>query len=64
MAFTFCKRLPHLAFDGGRKLSLGVASALTGDVEKIAGENPGLYGPMGLTPAGAMTRFSAPAPGG
>ena len=32
--------LPCLAFDCGGKFSLGVAPALTGYVEKVAGENP------------------------
>jgi len=57
------QRLPYLAFEGVRQLPVGVASALTGDVEKIAGEDSGLYGPIGLTPAGAIDRFSVPAPG-
>src|SRR5439155_21058404 len=33
------QRLPRLAFNGAGKCSPGVASALPGDVEKIAGEN-------------------------
>ncbi len=33
------KCLTHLAFDGRGEFSLGVAPALAGDVEKIAGEN-------------------------
>jgi len=35
------QRLPRLPLDGVRQFAIGVASALTGDVEKIAGDDSG-----------------------
>ena len=57
-ALDVVERLAHLCVDCGRQLAVAIAGALARDVEEVAGHDSRMYGPTGLGPGGAITRFS------